>query len=226
MWPLQSKYTQTTRKGRVCRSETIQRNPDNSDDDLDSALSIELRHRSDPQYLAKAAKRLDVLWSVSAKKVIFCLYVASVNADVSCPASIWHQFPAEKEARPMRLLWRFRQRHVLLLQRCDLNVMLKTVSRSLHRSSPLPSYRQWCSEMKEYILVWLTKSIWWWCDDSCSELPSLGRASHRLCLLQGLAPWPWVALCSAAWRVVRDAQCAKARCRAGCWCQKKETSTM
>ena len=57
---------------RVCRGELLERNSDSSDDDLDSALSIELRHRNDPQYLAKAAKRLDVVWSVSAKKVVDC----------------------------------------------------------------------------------------------------------------------------------------------------------
>lgn len=57
---------------KLCRSETLERNSDSSDDDFDSALSIELRQKNDPQYLAKAAKRLDVVWSVSAKKVQFC----------------------------------------------------------------------------------------------------------------------------------------------------------
>lgn len=66
----QRRRARGSRRSKICRGETLERNSDSSDDDLDSALSIELRHRNDPQYLVKAAKRLDVVWSVSAKKVL------------------------------------------------------------------------------------------------------------------------------------------------------------
>ena len=63
------RFSQKARQHSICRSETLERSPDNSDDDLDSALSIELRLKSDPDYLLKAAKRLDVVFSVSSKRV-------------------------------------------------------------------------------------------------------------------------------------------------------------
>ena len=58
-----------TRQRIICRSDLLQRSSDGPDDELDSALSLELRQKVDPQYLVKAAKRLDVVWSVSARKV-------------------------------------------------------------------------------------------------------------------------------------------------------------
>lgn len=66
---IRGRLSQKARQHKICRSETLERSPDNSDDDLDSALSIELRQKSDPEYLVKAAKRLDVVWTVSARKV-------------------------------------------------------------------------------------------------------------------------------------------------------------
>ena len=51
------------------RAAAQERQPGRSFEDEDSSLSLELHQRSDPHYLVKAAKRLDVVWSVSSRKV-------------------------------------------------------------------------------------------------------------------------------------------------------------
>lgn len=53
----------------LCRGRLLERSSEDPDDEADNRLiGLELRQKIDPEYLQKTAKRLDVVWSVSAKK--------------------------------------------------------------------------------------------------------------------------------------------------------------
>lgn len=54
-----------------CKGGLLECDFDDDPDELDTSTSLELRQRADPRYLAKVAKRLDVVWKVSSKKVRF-----------------------------------------------------------------------------------------------------------------------------------------------------------
>jgi hypothetical protein len=74
----------------LCRGRLLERSSEDPDDEADNRLiGLELRQKIDPEYLQKTAKRLDVVWSVSAKKVRD-IYTATADAIVLHLKDFWN----------------------------------------------------------------------------------------------------------------------------------------
>lgn len=79
-----------------CRDKVLDRRSGESDDELDTSITLEIKQRADPRYLSKVAKRLDVVWTVSSRKV--CLFLGQIMAPAFCALEADNNFAVYRDA--------------------------------------------------------------------------------------------------------------------------------